>query len=113
VAALWITATHDGEADHARWLAYSALVGGQAVRAYANRSMRIPIGRLPANRGALLVAVLAVIGVQLAIPFIPGLRQAFHATPLMADDLALVAVVALLPAVVADILRRRGHLSVA
>ena len=110
-AALWVTATHGGDPDHARWLAYTVLVAGQAVRAYANRSLRVPVGRLPMN-GALLVACVAVLAVQLAIPMIPGIREAFHATPLEADDLALVAVVALLPAVVADLLRRRGRVSV-
>lgn len=38
-----------GDADHAHWVAFNALVFGQLVRAYANRSLVHPLRRLPAN----------------------------------------------------------------
>ena len=38
-----------GDAEHVRWLAYTALVCGQVVRAYANRSLRIPVLRVGRN----------------------------------------------------------------
>ena len=76
----------------------------QAVRANANRSLRIPIHRLPLN-WFLLAAGLIVIGVQAAIPQVPLLAEAFRATPLDASDWAIVAVIALAPAVLAEVVR--------
>ena len=104
VAALVVMATHPGGPDHARWLAYTALVCSQAVRAYANRSVREPISRLPANR-FLLAAVVAVIVIQAIIPLVPILADAFRATPLDASDWAVVAVIALAPALLAQVMR--------
>ncbi|MFL5709816.1 MAG: cation-translocating P-type ATPase [Chloroflexota bacterium] len=104
VAALVVMVTHPGTADHTRWLAYTVLVCAQAVRANANRSLRIPIHRLPPN-WFLLAAGLIVIGVQVAIPQIPLLAEAFRATPLDASDWLLVAVIALAPAVLAEVVR--------
>ena len=104
VAALILMATHDGGFEHARWLAYTALVVGQAVRAYANRSLRGPVHRLRANR-FLAIACLTVIGVQALIPYVPPLAVAFRATPLDAFDWTLVAVVALIPALIAETVR--------
>jgi Ca2+-transporting ATPase len=112
VAALWLMETHGTDPEHARWLAYTSLVVGQVVRANANRSLIRPVTQLGINP-ILALASLAVIAIQLAIPFVPALAEAFHATPLAADDLLLVAVVALAPAVVADIVRRTGRVWVA
>jgi Ca2+-transporting ATPase len=110
VAALVVMLTHGGSFEHAAWLAYTALVVGQCVRAYANRSVREPIHRLGTN-GFLLAAGLVAVGVQALIPYVPPLAEAFHATPLDAMDWLLVAVVAFAPALVAETVRtvRRGR----
>jgi Ca2+-transporting ATPase len=97
-------ASHPGTAEHARWLAYTSLVCAQAVRANANRSVREPIHRLPPNPFLLLMAV-AVVAIQAAIPSIPFLAEAFHATPLDASDWVIVFVIALVPAVIAETVR--------
>ena len=104
IAALVLMANHGGGFEHARWLAYTVLVVGQAVRAYANRSIRGPVHRLRAN-GFLAAACLTVVLVQAIIPIVPPLATAFHATPLGVSDWALVGVVALLPALVAEVVR--------
>ena len=63
--------THDGSADHARWLAYTTLVVAQVVRAYANRSLSrqsVPAAeRLPARARASSFVV-----VQVVIPYRPA-----------------------------------------
>jgi Ca2+-transporting ATPase len=107
-AALVLMLTHPGDAEHARWLAYTALVCGQVVRAYANRSLRIPVLRVGPNR-VLLFGALAVIAIQAAIPFIPAVADAFRASPLDLEEWALVALIALAPAVVAETIRFRGR----
>ena len=104
IAALIVMATHPGTAEHARWLAYTSLVCAQAVRANANRSVREPIHRLPPNLLLLAMAV-GVIVIQAAIPFVPFLAEAFHATPLDASDWAIVVVIALVPALIAETVR--------
>jgi Ca2+-transporting ATPase len=104
IAALVVMATHPGTAEHARWLAYTSLVCAQAVRANANRSLRVPFHRLPVN-WFLLAAGAAVIAIQALIPSVPLLAEAFHATPLDASDWAVVAVIALVPAVIAEVVR--------
>ena len=104
VAALFVMVTQPGGPAHAQWLAYTILVCGQAVRAYANRSIREPIWRLPANR-FLLAATAGAIGIQVIIPSVPFLADAFRATPLDLSDWAVVALVALAPAVVAQAVR--------
>jgi Ca2+-transporting ATPase len=106
LAALALIASNTGDADHARWLAFTALVVGQAVRAYANRSLTLPYGARPRNT-FLLTACALVILIQALLPFIPGLSAAFRATPLDALDWLLVAVVAFAPAVVAGFARSR------
>jgi hypothetical protein len=53
-----------------------------------------------------LACVVAVV-IQVAIPFIPPLAEAFHASPLDAPEWGIVAAIAILPALVADLLRRR------
>ena len=101
VAALFLIESHDGGFIHARWLAYTALVCAQAVRAYANRSLSIPVHRLKPN-GFLALACLTVIAIQVLIPLVPPLADAFRATTLDAFDWILVAVVALGPALLAE-----------
>jgi Ca2+-transporting ATPase len=107
IGALALMLTHGGGFEHAAWLAYTALVVGQCVRAYWNRSVREPIHRLGRN-GFLAAACLAAVAVQALIPAVPPLASAFRATPLDAVDWALVLVVAVLPAAVAEIARQRG-----
>jgi len=104
VLALVVMVTHPGPPEHARWLAYTVLVCSQAVRANANRSLRVPIHRLAPN-WFLLAAGLLVIAVQVAIPQIPILADAFRASPLDAADWAIVAVIALAPALLAETVR--------
>jgi len=104
VAALFLVLNHDGSDDHVRWLAYTALVVAQVVRAYANRSLARPVVTLARN-GALLAACLLVIVVQVAIPYVPPLAEAFRATPLDLIDWVFVAIIALTPAVVAEAIR--------
>ncbi|HJP88747.1 MAG TPA: HAD-IC family P-type ATPase [Candidatus Limnocylindrales bacterium] len=91
---------------HGQWLAYTALVCAQAVRAYANRSLTQPLRALSRN-GVLLGAAIAVVVVQAAMPFVPALADAFRAQPLDLVDWTLVAAVVLAPAVVAQVIRRQ------
>ena len=91
--------------DHARWLAFNTLVIGQLVRAYENRSLEHPASALPVN-GFLAIACVAVALIQLTIPFVPPLAEAFRATPISGPEVALVALVAIGPAVGAEIIRR-------
>ena len=104
MAALVVMVTHQGPPEHTRWLAYTILVCAQAVRAYANRSLRVPVHRLATN-WFLLAAGLAVVGVQVLIPQVPILAEAFRATPLDASDWSIVAVIALAPAILAEVVR--------
>ena len=108
LAALWLMKTHPGDPQHVRWIAYSALVFGQIVRAYANRSLRIPVFRIGRN-GFLVLGAIGVAVIQLVIPFVPVLADAFRASPLDLEEWALVAVIALLPAIVAELIRARGR----
>jgi len=108
VAALVVMISHPGSPDHERWLAYTILVCAQAVRAYANRSIREPIHRLLPN-WFLLSAGLAVIAIQAIIPAVPVLAEAFRATPLDASDWLVVAAIALAPALLAELLRTFGR----
>jgi len=114
VAALALMSWHPGGFEHARWLAFTALVVAQAVRAYANRSLTLPLQDLPRNT-FLATACVLVIAIQALIPVIPGLSQAFHSTPLDAMDWALVAIIAVAPALLAWAVRarRRGTVWVA
>jgi Ca2+-transporting ATPase len=106
--ALWLMAGRDGGLDHARWLACTALVCAQAVRAYSNRSLSEPLGRLGTNGFLLAVCITSAL-VQAAIPYVPALADAFRATPLDGGEWLLVAAIALIPAVVADLVRRSGR----
>jgi Ca2+-transporting ATPase len=105
LAAVAILAWNPGGFEHARWLAFTALVVGQVVRAYANRSLTRSVFGLVPN-GALAAACLAVIAIQILIPLVPVLSDAFRATPLDAGDWFVVAVIAVAPALVADVIRR-------
>ncbi len=96
---------HDGTPEHARWLAYTTLVCAQAVRAYANRSLRIPIHRLAPNWFLLAGRRSPRSSIQVAIPLVPPLAEAFRATPLDASDWLIVALVALAPALLAEVVR--------
>ena len=104
IAALVVMAAHPGTTDQARWVAFNVLVAGQLVRAYANRGLDQPVFRLRANR-LLLTACLVAMAVQVAIPYVPPLAAAFRATPLAAGEWVVVAFIALLPAVLAEIMR--------
>ena len=104
IAALGLLVIAPGGREHAQWLAYTALVCAQAVRAYANRSLREPVHRLTRN-GFLLGACIVVILVQVSIPFVPPVAEAFRAVVLTGWEWALVALVALAPAVLAQVVR--------
>jgi Ca2+-transporting ATPase len=105
LAALAVIELRGGDPDHARWLAYSVLVIGQVVRANANRSLSVSVLRLRPN-GFLALASLVAAAIQVAIPFVPPLADAFRASPLAPWEWALVAVLALAPAFLADGARR-------
>jgi Ca2+-transporting ATPase len=104
VAALVVTLTHEGTPEHVRWVAYTTLVMAQVVRAYANRSLTRPVATLRPNL-LLAAACLLVVAVQVAIPYIPPFAEAFRATPLDPSDWAIVALIALAPAIVAELVR--------
>ncbi len=108
LAALGVMLVHGGTFEHAAWLAYTVLVVGQCTRAYFNRSLRTPVLRLHQNR-FLAIACLAAIAIQIAIPFTPGVREAFHAVPLDAAEWVLGAAVAIAPAALAEIIRALGR----
>jgi Ca2+-transporting ATPase len=108
VAALWLLETHGGTFEHVRWIAFTALVVGQVVRANANRSLAYPV-LLRRPNGLLLAGGIFCIAVQVAIPFVPAIRDAFQATQLDAFDWLLVAVIALVPAAFAELYRAIRH----
>jgi len=109
VAALALMLLRGGNFTHAAWLAYTTLVVSQCVRAYWNRSIREPLHRLGRN-AFLLAACVAAIAIQVVIPYIPQLADAFNATHLDAYDWVLVALIAFAPALVAEVARtlRKG-----
>jgi Ca2+-transporting ATPase len=102
-----LTGTHSSF-DDARWLAFTTLVVGQAVRAYANRSLFVPVHRLARN-GLLLAAVIAVVAIQVVIPLIPPLADAFRASALDLLEWGLVGLVAIGPAILAEVMRGLGR----
>jgi P-type Ca2+ transporter type 2C len=110
VAALVLMSWADGTPDHARWLAFTALVLAQAVRANANRSLTMPTWSLLPNRFLGLAAIL-VVTVQVLIPFVAPLADAFRATPPSPSEWALVLVVAIGPWIVAEVIRTRARLA--
>jgi Ca2+-transporting ATPase len=108
LAALWLMTGARGDAAHAQWLAFTALVFAQSVRAYSNRSLLLPLGKLRPN-GFLLAACLITVGVQTLVPFVPPLAEVFGASPLDRTEWILVAGIAVLPALVAEVVRRAGR----
>ena len=104
VAALAVMIAAPGTLEHRQWLAFTVLVCAQAVRANANRSLRTPFHRLPIN-WFLLIAGVVVIAIQVLIPYLPPLADAFRATPLDGPEWAIVALIALAPALVAELVR--------
>ncbi len=106
LATLGLVMWQGGGDDHARWLAFNALVLGQLVRAYSNRSLVHPVTKLAPNR-FLAVACIGAALVQLAIPLVPPLAEAFRATPLDTFEIVAIALIALAPALAADLIRRR------
>jgi len=108
IGALVVMLVRGGTFEHAAWLAYTVLVVGQCVRAYWNRSIREPIHRLGWN-GFLLGACLAAVTIQVLIPYVPVLSEAFRATPLDAAEWLVVAIVAFIPAVAAELIRTLGR----
>jgi Ca2+-transporting ATPase len=108
LAALWLVLTIGGTPSHASWVAFTTLVVAQLVRANANRSLRQSLLNLAPN--VLLLGMgLIWLATQAAIPYIPPLADAFQATPLSGVEWALVAIIALAPAVVAEAMRRTGR----
>jgi Ca2+-transporting ATPase len=107
-AALYLIEQHSPDFTHARWLAYTALVMGQVVRANANRSLSYPV-LLRRPNPLLLVGGVVCVAVQIVIPFVSPLQSAFQATPLDAFDWLLVAIVALTPAAIAEVYRAVRH----
>ncbi len=103
-AAFYLIAQHNGSFEHARWLAYTSLVVGQVVRANANRSLAYPV-LLRRPNPLLLAGGLLCVAIQVAIPYVPALAEAFQATALDAADWLLVTVVALAPALFAEVYR--------
>jgi Ca2+-transporting ATPase len=94
--------------EHAAWLAFTALVVAQCVRAYWNRSVREPIRHLGRN-GILLAACVAAVAIQAVIPYVPPLADAFRATRLDVADWLLVAAIAFVPALAAEVARSWGR----
>ena len=107
VATLAVVQLDSVDPDHVRWLAYTALVVGQLVRAYANRTLESSIFRLGPN-WFLGLTCLAVLAIQFSIPFIPPMADAFRASALSASEWGIVALIAIFPALVAEGLRRLG-----
>ena len=104
VAAFVVMVAHPGPPDAARWMAFTVLVCGQAVRANANRSLHELVRHLAPN-WFLLAAGIAVVVIQFAIPYVPVLAEAFRAAPLTGPEWGVVAVIAIAPAVLAEVVR--------
>lgn len=62
--------------------------------------------------GERLLALTCQVGgmIQLAIPYVPLLADAFRASPLNGPELAVVALIAIGPASVAEVVRSRRRL---
>jgi Ca2+-transporting ATPase len=106
--ALLLLVASGGGTSHERWVAFTALVLAQAVRANANRSLTRPTWLLPVNR-YLAGAAFLVATVQVLIPFVPPLADAFRASPLSPLEWLVAIGVALLPWGIAEAIRvRRG-----
>jgi len=108
VAALWLLGGRGDDPQHARWLAYTALVCAQAVRAYSNRSLTASLRQLGPNWFLLGACVMAIV-IQALIPLVPALAEAFDAVSLDLADWLVVAGVALAPALLAQAVREAGR----
>ena len=98
--------THPGTPEHARWLAYTdpRLRPGRAGlrQPQPDESRSTACGR---TRFLLLAALSSSSPSRWRSRTCQPLAEAFHATPLEPDDWAIVAVVALAPAILAEVLR--------
>jgi len=107
LAAFVVLVSAPGDFEHVRWLAFTILVVGQVFRAYTNRSLVVPISRLGTNGLMAAMAGLALL-TQLAIPFLPGMADAFRASPLDVFEWLLVISIAGAPVLAAEVLRDAG-----
>ena len=82
----------------------------QCVRAYRTGASGSPSTASDRNGFLILGACVAAVAVQALIPYVPGLSDAFQATPLDAFDWAQ-PIVALAPALLAEVVRtwQRGR----
>jgi Ca2+-transporting ATPase len=112
LAALALVLGAGGTAEHVAWMAFTTLVVAQLVRANANRTLQASLLRLRPNAVLLGMGVLWL-AVQAAIPYVPLLANAFEATPLSGQEWVVVILIALAPAVVAEVARRTGRIWVA
>ena len=108
VAALWLMTASGAGLEHGRWLAFTALVWHRPSGRMRTAASVLPVASLRWN-GFLLAACLVTVAVQVLIPFVPPLADVFRATPLAPAEWALVAGIALAPAVVAETIRRAGR----
>jgi len=108
LASLWLMTGSGSGSDHARWLAFTTLVIAQAVRAYANRSLLVPVSSLGRN-GFLLATCLLTVVAQVLVPFVPPIAEVFGASQLAPGEWTLVVAIALAPAVLAEVVRRLGR----
>jgi Ca2+-transporting ATPase len=84
--------------DTARNLAFSTLVFGELLRAFAARDERRPIWAVGIfSNLKLLIVVAASVVVQILIHHIPVMQQLFHITPLSASDCVLTLTLGCLP----------------
>ena len=88
VAALVVMVTHPGRRSTRAGSPTRRSSVAQVVRAYANRSLTIPLHRLWARTGSCWRTACVVLAIQVAIPYVPPLAEAFRATPLEPDDWA-------------------------
>lgn len=110
VGALALLLSSGGGLEHQRWVAFTALVLAQAVRANANRSLGQNSWTLVPNR-FLAAAAIVVASIQVLIPFVPPLADAFRASPLTPLEWILAFAVAVAPWLAAEAIRYRARLA--
>jgi Ca2+-transporting ATPase len=108
VGALALMLSAGGGLEHQRWVAFTTLVLAQAVRANANRSLGKNTWTLIPNR-FLATAAILVVTVQVLIPFVPPLADAFRASPLAPGEWLLALAVAIAPWLLAEGVRARAR----
>ena len=97
LASLWIFYSHlpDGT-DVARTMAFSAMVVFEKVSVFAFRSFRLPQSRIGVlSNPALVLAFLAMMGLQIAAIYWPPLQALLHTVALPVESLGLIALTAL------------------